>query len=277
MPKYIPYLVLLFISIVLFVLSWRKAKDKKIIIFYLCMAGFIYYFEFIILVLLKSYVYLPGIFKDPYFDNIFGANVSDGFIVPLAAVFIAIFKLGIGWIVGIIFCFLGIEDLFLALEVYKQFWWKTIYTGLFLPIQFVLGKWVWHFIRFHSKRLIVRFGALYFANVTIQATFLYYFSAVFHGMYYRVNWFNEPTRGHIAFAALFTFVTSLFFTTVIVTKARFNWKAVLIVCIAGLNVMLYKLGILNVSGYWTIAFLSAVQVGYFIILNYFQEILEGNK
>lgn len=274
MPNFIPYFVLILISIVLFVLSWRKAANKKMMILYLCVAGFIYYFEFIVLVVLKSYRYVPGIFKDPYIDNIFGANVSDGFIVPLATVFIAIYDLSIGWIAFIVLCFIGIEELFLYLHVYTQYWWKTIYTALNLPIQFALGKWVWYILRFHSKRFIVRLGALYFANITIQATFLYYFSAVFGVIYYRVNWFNEPTRGHIAFAALFAFVISTFFATVVATKASRLWKTMLIVCGAGLNVMLYKWGILEISGYWVIAIFALAQTSYLFILKYFQKLLE---
>ncbi|MEH7438692.1 hypothetical protein V7182_14565 [Neobacillus drentensis] len=274
MPNYIVYLVLLLISTILFVLSWRKAANKKLIILYLCMAGSIYYFEFVILVILKSYEYVPGIFKDPYFDNVFGANVSDGFIVPLATVFIAVFDLSIGWIVFIVLCFIGIEELFLELNVYKQFWWKTIYTALSLPIQFALGKWVWYLIRFHSNRFIVRLGTLYFANITIQASFLYYFSAVFGVIYYRVNWFDEPTRGHIAFAAMFAFVASIFFALLVVSKASHLWKMVLIVCGAALNVMLYKWDILYVSGYWVLVILTLAQTSYLFILIYFQKVLE---
>ncbi|MEO2076960.1 MAG: hypothetical protein ABGX20_16445 [Bacillus sp. (in: firmicutes)] len=274
MPNYFFYLVLILISIMLFIFSWKKAENKKMIIFYLCMAGSIYYFEFLILVVFKGYEYIPGVFKEPYFDNIFGANVSDGFIVPLATVFIAIFDLGIGWIAMIVLIFLGIEELFLFLKVYKQFWWKTLYTALSLPIQFALGKWVWYLIRFHSKRFIVRLGTLYFANITIQATFLYYFSAVFEVIYYKVNWFEEQTRGHIAFAAMFAFIASLFFSLVVVTKAGRVWKTILIICSAALNVMLYKMDILQAPGYWPIAILTIAQTCYLFILKYLQEILE---
>ena len=257
---------------VLFVVSWRKAANKKIFIFYLCMAGFVYYFEFLVLVVLKCYEYILGVFKDPYLDNILGANVSDGFIVPITTVFIAVFDLGIVWIAFIVLCFLGIEELFLYLQVYKHYWWKTIYTGLGLFIQFGLGKWIWQYIQFHSKRFIVSFGVLYFANITIQATFLYYSSAIFNIIYYRVSWFDEPTRGHIAFEALFAFVVSIFFASVV--KAHYLWKFLLIVCIAGLNVILTKNGILEIPGYWVIALLSMVQVGYLFILKYFANILE---
>jgi hypothetical protein len=277
MPNFFPYFVLIVISVVLFVVSWRKAANKKLIIFYLCMAGFVYFFEFVVLVLLKCYVYEPGVFKDPYIDNIFGANISDGFIVPLAAVFIAVYNLGSGWIAVIVLCFIGIEELFLYLHVYKHFWWKTIYTGLGLIIQFAIGKWVWDKICFHTKRFIVRFGAIYFSSVTIQATVLYYLTAVFDAVFFKVNWFHEPTRGNIAFEASFAFVNSIFFTLVVVTKARWYWKTILIVFGACLNVLLHKWGILVVQGYWTIALLTLIQAGYLFILKYFREILEEKR
>lgn len=65
MPKYILYLVLILISIMLFIVSWRKAANKKLIIFYLCLAGLVYYFEFVVLVVLKSYEYVPDYLKIP--------------------------------------------------------------------------------------------------------------------------------------------------------------------------------------------------------------------
>lgn len=277
MPNSIPYFALIFVSIVLFALSWRKAANKKLICLYLCMAGFIYYFEFVVLVVLKGYVYLPKVFKDPYIDNVFGANVSDGFIVPLTTVFIAVFDLSIGWIVFIVLCFLGIEWLFLYLGVYKHYWWKTIYTGFYLPIQFALGKWVWNMIRFHVKRFFVRFGVLYFASATIHATFLYYFSAVFHLVFYRVNWFNEATRGHIAFEAIFAFIVSIFFATAVVAKAYWLWSSILIVCVASVNLVLYKWGILEVPGNWAIVLLTMFQASALFILKHMKKILLGEN
>ena len=274
MPNFFPYLVLILISVLLFLASWKKAANKKLIIFYLSTAGIVYQFEFVVLVLLKCYVYEPGVFKDPYIDNIFGANISDGFIVPSAAVFIAIYNLGIGWIAVIVLSFMGIEELFLYLHVYKHFWWKTIYTGLGLSIQFALGKWAWYKICFETKRFIVLFGSIYFSSITIQASLMYYLSAAFDAVFFKVNWFNEPTRGNIAFEALFAFVNSIFFTLVVVKKARWFWKTILIVVGACLNVLLHKCGILVVQGYWTIALLSLIQVGYLFILRYLREILE---
>ncbi|MEH7298925.1 hypothetical protein [Neobacillus drentensis] len=93
-------------------------------------------------------------------------------------------------------------------------------------------------------------------------------------IYYRVNWFDEPTRGHIAFAAMFAFVASIFFALLVVSKASRLWKMLLIVCGAALNVMLYKWDILYVSGYWVLGILTLAQTSYLFILIYFQKVLE---
>lgn len=83
--------------------------------------------------------------------------------------------------------------------------------------------------------------------------------------------------GHISFEDLFAFVDSIFFTSVVVTKARCLWKTILIVCGAGFNVMLHKWGILDVPGYWTIALLTLAEISYLFILIYFQKILEEKR
>ncbi|KKI90137.1 hypothetical protein WQ54_23885 [Bacillus sp. SA1-12] len=259
-PNYIPYLVLILISIIIFILSWRKAASKKLIPFYLCMAGFIYLFEYVILVLFKSYEYFTGVFKDDYFDNVLGANISNGFIVPSVTVLIAVFNLEFWWIFLIIIGFLGIEELFLYLGVYRHFWWRTFYTGVSLFIHFYLGKYLWCMIRYHVNRFTLRITVLYFANIAIQGTFMFYLVALFHLFLFHVNWFNDPSRDHITFVTLYFFIDSIFFSIVVVLRAYWFWHALLIIGLACINVLLHQVGILEISSNWVLCLLTVFQI-----------------
>jgi hypothetical protein len=271
-PNYIPYLSLVFISFVLFILSWRKANDKALVPFYFCMVGMVYLFEYVTLVLFKGYVYFPRVFGDNYFDNVLGANISNGFIIPSATIFIAAFDLGFWWIALIAAVFMGIEELFLQLGIYRHFWYKTIYTGLSLPVLFHMGKRIWRIIRFRADKF-KSFTVLYFGNISLQGTFMFYLVAIFHLFFFRVNWFDDPSRGHIAFVTLYFFVDSFFYSLAIVLRVRWLWNVLLVGGLACINLLLLKLGVLEISSYWVLCLLTLLQTGELFLLMYMRKLL----
>ncbi|MGM7721486.1 hypothetical protein [Metabacillus sp. Hm71] len=235
----------------------------------------IYLFEYAILVLFKSYEYFPGVFKDDYFDNVLGANVSNGFIVPSVTVLIAVFDLGFWWIILITIGFFGIEELFLYLGVYRHFWWKTIYTSICLFIFFYLGKYLWRMLRYHVDRFTLRITVLYFVNITIQGTFMFYLVAIFHLFFFHVNWFDDPSRDHITLVTLYFFIDSIFFSLVVVLRTYWFWHALLIIGLACVNLFLHQLGILKVSGNWVLGLLTAFQLGELFLLMYVRKLLHN--
>ena len=274
MPNYIPYLALILLSVLFFIFSWLKAKSKNLIVLYLTTAGLIYLFEYVVLVLFKAYEYTPGIFKDQYFDNIFGANVSDGFILPSLVCFCAIYGLSFWWVIVIILGFCGIESIFLHLHVYRHIWWKTIYTGLSLPIVFFLGRRLWHLICYNSQRLLLRAVILYFTVVSIKGTIIFYYAASFHLLIYHVGWYNDQSRDHIAFVTLWIFIKALFYVLVILFSKQWIWKVLLIMGDFSSYLILYHLKILEVLGIWVIPLLTVTEIVLLLILLNFNKHLD---
>ncbi|HLU22600.1 MAG TPA: hypothetical protein VKZ77_08945 [Bacillaceae bacterium] len=219
-PNFLPFLALVVISIIIFIISWVKASNKRVVPFFLCIIGLIFLFEYVILVIFKSYEYYPEIFSNNYFDNILGANISNGFIVPSVAVLIAVFNLGFWWIIFIILGFACIEELFLHLDIYQHFWWKTIYTSIGMLINFYLGKWIWRLIQNHLDWFQLRFSILYFTNVAIQGTLTFYLAALFELFIFNVNWFEDPIRGHFAFITLYFFIDSIIYSLLVVKRVH---------------------------------------------------------
>ncbi|WP_449536494.1 hypothetical protein [Ferdinandcohnia sp. Marseille-Q9671] len=271
--NFLPFLILILLTIILFTVSWRKARSKKLIPFYLCIAGLIFLFEYVIFVLFKSYEYYPGIFNDSYFDNILGSNISNGFIVPAATIFIAVFNLGFWWILLIILGFAGIEELFLQLTIYRHFWWQTPYTSVGLLINFYLGKWIWRWICYHIDQYKLRIFLLYFVNVALQGTIMFYLVVLTHLFFYHVNWFDNLSRGHIAFITLYFFIDSIFFSLLVVFKSNWLWKGLLIISLTCINLILHSFGILVVSSHWVLALVTLVQIGELFLLMYMQKLL----
>ncbi|MDQ0058771.1 hypothetical protein [Paenibacillus harenae] len=121
---------------------------------YLGLSAIAPYFENVILHVLHSYEYYPGILKNPYHDLSLGAYLSQVYYVSSAAFFIAAFQLRFGWILLISAMFVGIEYGFLALGIYKLIWWHPSYTGVDLPVYFWISKKWCVFLLQGSSRFI---------------------------------------------------------------------------------------------------------------------------
>ncbi|NMD69291.1 hypothetical protein HHO41_03250 [Bacillus sp. DNRA2] len=138
-----PYIILGVIQFVLLVLSFYKSTDrKKHLVLFFNYVGIAYIFEYFVVPLFNGYVYKPKFFKDKMVDSIFGAVWSQAFYVPVAALFITVF--GLSWKIKLLFStyFILIERLFIYLGVYKNNWWKTVYTFVFTFISFLIND-IW--------------------------------------------------------------------------------------------------------------------------------------
>ncbi|GIN85856.1 hypothetical protein J6TS2_22420 [Heyndrickxia sporothermodurans] len=139
----IPYVALTAVHIILLIFTMIKRKDKKLFGLLFTSIGFAYLFEIIILNLFRSYRYYPKIFKNKWLDTIFGAIVSQAFLVPISATTIAFLRLGWKWIGGITLFYTLTERLFIYKRWFKNNWWHTYYTTLLIPAYFyIMKKWM---------------------------------------------------------------------------------------------------------------------------------------
>ncbi|MEK5520482.1 hypothetical protein [Heyndrickxia sp. FSL W8-0423] len=138
----IPYLILMIVHLGLFVVTIIKKKDKKPLLLYYSGIGMAYVFEYVVLNIFRGYRYYPKVLKRNRLDSVFGAIVSQALIVLVSAIFITFFQLGWGWKIFFTLLYSGIEQLFIHLKVFKNRWWKTIYTLISLPFYFwLVSKW----------------------------------------------------------------------------------------------------------------------------------------
>jgi FlaA1/EpsC-like NDP-sugar epimerase len=136
----VPYIILLIIHGLLLFYTFYKNKDRKtLLVLWLSIIGFAHNFDYVVLVLLKGYKYIPKFLKQKDFDNILGAIFSQSIYVPSTALFITSFRLG--WKIKVLFgvYFAIIERLFLRLGIYYNNWWSTLYTLFFTPIYFFIS------------------------------------------------------------------------------------------------------------------------------------------
>lgn len=86
------------LSVTLLIIVFCKVQDMKLLVLYFCVGSLASHLENIIFVWFTSYEYYPHILKNHYYDMTLGAYFSQQYNVTSAALFIAAFNLGYGWI-----------------------------------------------------------------------------------------------------------------------------------------------------------------------------------
>lgn len=209
MANYIPYLLLTVISIGVLLWIFISTKDLSYLVYYFLIAGLAYVFEYIILILMNSYTYKPGLVSIGIYDSILGDLSSQAFSVPAAAILVTVYQVRLKGVLSLVILFIGIEKLFLYLNIYEHNWWRTYYTGIFLFLTFFLSKW---FYRMIMKVTLLRFVALFFSVIFFLSNGMFMLFLTVPEVYFKVGWFENVYRDNIAFSTLIIIGESLFLT-----------------------------------------------------------------
>lgn len=250
--------------------SFYKTKNKKQL-FTLLMAdiGFAYLLEYVVLNVFHAYTYKPKIIKKNFFDNVFGAILSQGIFVPFTAVFSTFMK--IGWVgkllLGGIY-FSLVELLFLKLKVYKHNWWRTIYTLILIPLYFSISDW-WN-ILLEKKNPVVRFISLFFMILVTEANLLFLFAST-RKVRFGAGKFHS-WKEHFIIVPLYAITLSLFSTVTFLKQNNWSVKISVFLMTIGLDQLFKKRKLVKekfrAADYFTVRILAIFLYGKFSDLVY---------
>ncbi|WP_308639356.1 hypothetical protein [Paenibacillus silvisoli] len=253
MSNAIPYFVLVAVCAIAFSILLFHKRAVWPLILLLSFSGMIYMFEFYIFVWQDSYSYSPELLDNTYYDNVLGAVFSNLLAVPVAAAFIAIYRLSWQWIVGLSLAFGGVEWLFLRLGIYQHDWWRTGYTIVTLLIFFLFARqWlVW----LSRRSRAFHFVTLSMFAWSVVAT-LVFTLAVSGIRIYHIGLFADPYHDDIFFSAIYGFIKAIILS-VAVTVTRNRWlRGSSLLLILLMHLVLMRLDILKIMipmwQYWLI-------------------------
>lgn len=139
------YLCMAIIGVVVTGLSVYLKRNiytaSTLLAFYLFAAGTTWIGEFIVLGLFNSYAYKTGVYESPWAQNILGHLILNTTLYPTAAVVMAAFSLGAGWVALVTSFFLGAEYLFIKMGLYEQHWWRYYMTAITAIIFLAIAKY----------------------------------------------------------------------------------------------------------------------------------------
>lgn len=136
------------------------------LVFYLFATGITWVGEFIVLGLFGSYAYKPGVFADPWAENLLGHMILNSTLWPGTAVLVAGFRLGYGWIALISGGYVLVEWLFLKLAIYEQHWWRYYMTAGTVVLFLVIARY-WFTLMNEKRHGWPRFATLFFAMLVV--------------------------------------------------------------------------------------------------------------
>lgn len=204
----IPYLVLIIVHLALFVVTLIKKKDKKPLLLYFASIGMAYVFEYVVLNIFRGYRYYPKILKRKRLDSVFGAIVSQALTVPVSAIFITCFQLGWGWKIIFALLYTGIEQLFIHLKVFKNRWWKTMYTLVCLPFYFwIVSKWSVYLDQ--KPRKWIGYLTLFFTFWVNYLNTNFMLVAIFKRFIFKKGWSLHKYYVNFIIAPIYGFIQSI--------------------------------------------------------------------
>jgi len=175
-----------------------KSRDGRLLVLHFCLGGLIDPLEYFILILFPSYQYFSAATGALWMDNLLGSICSNDFIVPAVAVAAAAFRLRVGWLLLLSVLFMAVEWLFLRLDLYGHFWWKTVYTGIGIFLLLLAGKWIWGVIQRGATTVPFLFFYVFFVFLFVYGSCHIVQAHLLDVHDIRTGWFPDPLRDHIA-------------------------------------------------------------------------------
>jgi hypothetical protein len=237
-----PFLLLTGIHLGMLLILLKRKTQKDIWILLLSNIGFAYLFEYPTLNLFRGYKYKPSIMKNPVFDSILGAIFSQAIYVPITSTFLTLFNKNWKWKISFSLFYFCIEKLFLRLKIYKVYWWKPIYTLVFLNGYFYLSDGFYKALSTQKKWAMVI--AHYLATDVVWITLMYIFAMKRYIRFGRGYFFTWAE--HFKIVPLYSLIIS-FFATITSSKTGLFYRILLPLSHMIIDIALVKMDILKVN------------------------------
>jgi hypothetical protein len=274
------YVGLSLLSLFLLSYVYFKVRDKKIFLLLLAMIGFGFMIEGFIYNLLQSYWYYPHFIKDDAtFDSNLGAIASNALVLPICATYIATLTIKKRWIFLLTSMIIGIEWLFLKLEVYSHNWWRLEFTALGLVlVYFPFSKRLYHRLKSPMKGLPLFFVLFLLIGPFIGS--LHIFPIMFlHTRLYDLGWYRTLSEDTNAFAMIYYLMSSLFITSLATYQWKLEWLKYpfIVFCYSLLTYILLERGILQSFVWWDKLYYILLPLFMFVLAKRFCQTLQASK
>ena len=260
-------MLLLATSIIITTFTLAKARNRKeVFAFYLTILGLTFIAETILFNFLKAYQYMPMVIEaSPFDDGLLGNIISQTSLTAIA-VLICVLDLSFSWFIIFtsIYCFIEIS--FLKLGIYKQFWYRTWISFIFLIILFWSAKKIYAKLKGSHGRFFM-YGLVYFGLFAIYICAINWPFKLAGYVTFNETLLRDPIRSYTLVAVSKSLFEGTILMFVYFTMQKWTNKLITIAFLYLGNFALTKLNLMIVNSglFWFYATVSIFGM-YFIIL-----------
>jgi hypothetical protein len=224
--------------------------------------------EAVVLFVLNAYAYKPGLYSDPFAENILGHIIANTALWSSAAISVMYFQLSYRWIALISIVFMLIEVVFLKAGVYTHHWWHTYMTGIGTFI-FMIAMKKWYSIvngkRYKSPRIITFWTIAWISLQTPSSVLMLFGKQFFH-----VNWVENIYRDSTLFSGFLYHVCMavIVIFCIYIPKKRY-WNVIPFFILLLGDVILLNMKILVFHDDWKLSYLICIRAAsllFFILI-----------
>lgn len=265
-----PFIILGILHLILLVFTIMKKKQKVVLLLWSAI-GPAYLFEYFVLNMFKMYQYKPKVFKNKWFDNVFGAFLSQCLFVPIKATALILFRLSWKWKLGASVLFSLIERFFIYKGIYKNVTWRTYYTVTLMFLYFLIIKKWWEALK-EKKHAFFPITTLFFAYLINYTNAFFFIVAFFKGFLFQAGFVKNKYQDHFLVAPLYAIYLSII-GTINSLLFRGKFKVIGLLLMHGSDHLLVKYGILKLKRFNIFAFIP-IHIGVLFIGQYTKSLLK---
>lgn len=249
-------------------------KVSTLMVFFLFAAGITWIGEFIVLGLFNSYAYKPGLFADPWAENLLGHLILNATIYPSAAVVTVVYSLRFRGIALVSVLFILAEYLFLKLGLYEQHWWKFYMSAINIVV-FLLISSCWFFKMNEKPYGLTRALTFYFVALLIihtPAPILLLLGKQHYQIGFINNWASNFYLSSIIIVFIYHLVESFLLVLFVCVLNKWYWKIIPFIIPLVVQSTFVKTNILILDDEWKLIYtliIYEIFIAGFILLEEF--------
>lgn len=237
---------------------YRRGNAADWFTYFLFTTAWTWVGEAIVLFVFNAYAYKPGLYPDPFKDNIIGHIIANSALWTSTTIWVMNFQPAYLWIGLISIGFMLTEELFLKAGVYVHYWWHTYMTGI-LAFVFMAAMKKWYIILLETKRPSPRIFVFWtIAWVILQAPTSVLM--LFDKQFFRVHWVENIYRDSTLFSGFLYHVLMAFIVLffMYVPKNKY-WKVAPFVILVLADAILLNADILIFYNDWKFTYLICIR------------------
>lgn len=235
-------------------LIFRRAGSRRMALgLYLSVSGMVFSLEMAVYSYFKAYEYYPKLVPHSQPDDSIAGNLFSQFSITATALLIAVYNLKTIWVVVFAAAYAGIEELFIALGIYRQHWYRSWMTVAGLLLIFPAVKWLYRKASNHIGRF-ARYLLIFYGLLTLNQHLINWPQRLLGIRTLSETVLPDKERSMVLLTAVFFIMLAACMMFVYFSKFKWPWKGLVVLALyAGFYLAVKNSLVFNKEGWFFVS------------------------